>query len=38
MGVHGLMYNVQWFMCLFTNIKCWDAVLLIADLFFTEGK
>ncbi|XP_065909077.1 TBC1 domain family member whacked-like isoform X2 [Dysidea avara] len=37
LGLHPLMYTVQWFLCLFTFLPCWDTVLLICDLLFLEG-
>ena len=38
LGLHPLMYTVQWFLCLFTFLPCWDTVLLICDLLLLEGQ
>ena len=28
-GVRTLMYVTPWFLCIFTNVCCWDTVLAI---------
>ena len=35
--IHPLMYATPWFMCLFTGLPCWDAVLAIWDGFMLMG-
>ncbi|CAH1786630.1 unnamed protein product [Owenia fusiformis] len=36
-GLQPLMFVTPWFMCLFTNLTCWDTVLAIWDLILVDG-
>jgi hypothetical protein len=37
MGIHPLMYVTPWFMCVFTSLPCWDAVMSVWDLLLFRG-
>ncbi|GAB6021246.1 hypothetical protein CHUAL_003861 [Chamberlinius hualienensis] len=36
-GVHPLVYVTPWFMCLYTSLPSWDAILSIWDLVLIRG-
>ena len=37
LGIHPLMYVTPWFMCVFTSLPCWDAVMNVWDLLVFKG-
>ena len=37
LGIHPLMYVTPWFMCVFTSLPCWDAVMSVWDLIVFKG-
>jgi Rab-GTPase-TBC domain len=36
-NIHVLMYLTQWFLTMFTTLKCWPTTLVAFDCIFSEG-